>query len=550
MKMHNKKNGLLSVTKKIVKQQKVLTIALILVGIGAIISSLIPPLILEYIVNELVNRKCVIVELALLYFAILIISGLFDAGKEILITIFGQKITHGLRSEMCRKLTALPAAYFTQNEAGTITSRFVNDVDTVEALFNNGIISMFVDVCKVISIIAIVYTKSIGLGIMLMTIAPVLFFFTRTVQKRMLVAQKLNRVAIGRVNNHIPETISNIRTIHCLEKEKYMEERYDEKIQESYRAVEKSNFFDSIYSPVIIMISTILIAAIMILSAIGGNMQAFFGMSVGTSVAVISYISKVFEPIESIGMEIQNIQSAVAGIDRINEFLFENEQEKTDGTINFETIQKDNNYDICMENVSFSYDGNKNIIENLSFTIKKGEMVTLAGRTGAGKSTIFKILLGLYYPQKGRVLIFGQEASKIPNKEKRRLFGYVEQSFHMVPGTIAQQISMFDDEITQENIEKATSLVGLHDCIMKLPEGYSTDCRSAAFSQGQLQLLSIARAVVVNPPVILLDEITANLDSITELEIIHALERAAKGRTVISISHRLYENIGSRLINI
>ena len=147
-------------------------------------------------------------------------------------------------------------------------------------------------------------------------------------------------------------------------------------------------------------------------------------------------------------------------------------------------------------------------------------------------------------------MIFGKEASMIPHKEKRNLFGYVEQSFHMVPGTVADQISLFDEEITKEDIEKAAKLVGLHESIISLPQAYDTDCISAALSQGQLQLLPIARAVVKNPKIMLLDEITANLDSLTEQKVLKAIEKASEGRTVISISHRLYENIGSRLITI
>lgn len=546
----DRQGALWGVIVKTIKKYKLLTIALFVALSGAVVLILIPPLVLEKIVNELVGQKSITMHLALLYFGILVLSGLFDAGKEILITLFGQKITHGLRSKMCEKLSMLPAAYFTAHEPGMITSRFVNDVDTVEALFANGIISMCVDICKVISIITVIFIKSPGLGLLLVIVAPLLYGLTRTFQKRMLVAQKANRVAIGNVNKYIPETIENIRTIHCLVKESYMEQQYDKKIQASYHAVEKSNLYDSIYSPIIIIISTGLIAVLMILSAMGGQMQDFFGMSVGTAVAVIAYVGKVFAPLESIGMEIQNIQSAVAGVNRINELLLEEEQEETDESITFETLMQGKEEGIRFENVTFSYEKEQKVIENLSFFIASGEMVTLAGRTGVGKSTLFKLFLGLYTPQQGKIMIFGKEAGKIPHKEKRKLFGYVAQSFHRVPGNIAEQISLYEEDVTREEIEKAAKLVGLHESIMALPQGYETNCSSSIFSQGQLQLLSIARAVVKNPPIMLLDEMTANLDSLTEQKVLRALERAAEGRTVISISHRLYENMGSRLITI
>jgi ATP-binding cassette subfamily B multidrug efflux pump len=164
------------------------------------------------------------------------------------------------------------------------------------------------------------------------------------------------------------------------------------------------------------------------------------------------------------------------------------------------------------------------------------------GRTGAGKSTIFLLLLGLYCPNEGRVLVDGVEASKIPDTRKRKLFGYVEQSFHSVSGTMAEQISLFDPAISQKQVEDAARLVGLHESILALPEGYNTPVEKAIFSQGQFQLLSIARAVAASPEILLLDEITASLDSDTERRILDALERACEGRTVLSISHRLHVN--------
>lgn len=545
-----KNRALLIVLSKTIKKQKLLTLFLFFSVVGAIVFALIPPLVLEKMINELVKHKSITLNLALIYFGVLVLSGLFDSIKEVLITLFGQKITHGLRSEMCHKLSCLPAVYFTKNDPGSTTSRFVNDVDTIESLFSNGIISMCVDICKVVGIIAVIFVKSKGLGILLLIIAPLLLLLTRIFQKRMLRAQKTNRVAIGKVNQFIPETIKNIRTIHCLVKESYMEKQYDQKIQESYHAVEKTNLYDSIYSPIIIMISTVIIAIMMVLSAMGGQMQDFFGMSVGTAVAVIAYVGKVFGPIESIGMEIQNIQSAIAGVNRINELLLEEEQHKIDESITYETLTDNKEYGVSLQHVDFYYQPEQKVIDNLTFSIKNGEIVTLVGRTGAGKSTIFKLLLGLYTPQHGKILIFGKDAHKIPHKEKRKLFGYVEQSFQIIPGTIADQISLFDDEITREDIERAATLVGIHETIHSLPEGYDTYCNSVAFSQGQLQLLSIARAVVADPPIMLLDEITANLDSLTEKQVLKALEQASKGRTVISISHRLYENLGSRIITI
>ena len=537
----NKKISLRTVLYKIISKSKMMTILTVIIIAGAIAAALFPPLILERIVNLLTAKQQVPLYLAGAYFILIALSGLLESGQNIMITLFGQKVTHGLRSEMCAKLQRMPAAYFTNHEPGKITSRFVNDVDVVDSLFTNGIISMFADACKVLSILAVIFYKSTGLGIIMILVTPLLFAMTRIFQKRMLKAQLANRVAISKVNNHVPETIRNIRMIRTLFRQKYMEQKYDDYIEESYRATDKSNFYDSVYSPIVIFISSCIIAIMMIFAAKGGQAQQFFGITVGTAVAVIAYVNKVFDPLESIGMEIQNIQSAVAGVKRINEFLQEPEREETDSSITHMKFDSCTKPCISFENVSFSYDNKNTVFNDLCFTVESGEAITFVGKTGAGKSTIFRLLLGLYSPSTGRVLVNGVDAKKIPDDQKRKLFGYVEQSFHPVSGTVAEQISLFDPTISQKQVEDAAKLVGLHESILTLEDGYSTPFEKAAFSQGQFQLLSIARAVVASPKILLLDEITANLDSDTERRIIDALERASYGRTVLSISHRLQE---------
>ncbi len=536
------KNSLGSVLRKIISSSKWMTLTTVIIIAGAIATALLPPLVLEHIVNRLTAHQPIPLYLALIYFGLLALSGLLESGQNVMITVFGQKVTHGLRSEMCAKLQRLPAAYFARHEAGKTTSRFVNDVDVVDSLFTNGIISMFADACKVLSILAVIFYKSLGLGILMLWVTPLLFVMTRLFQKRILKAQLANRAAVGKVNNHVPETIRTIRMIRTLFRQKYMEQKYDDYIEESYHATDKSNLYDSIYSPIVIFISSCVIAVMMICAALGGQVQQFFGVTVGTAVAIIAYVNKVFDPLESIGMEIQNIQSAVAGVKRINEFLNEPEREKTDESVTGKGPIPKTKPCICFDHVSFCYDKDNTVLNDLCFKVESGEVVTLVGRTGAGKSTIFRLLLGLYCPNEGRVLVNGVEASKIPDTRKRKLFGYVEQSFHSVSGTMAEQISLFDPAISQKQVEDAARLVGLHESILALPEGYNTPVEKAIFSQGQFQLLSIARAVAASPEILLLDEITASLDSDTERRILDALERACEGRTVLSISHRLHVN--------
>ena len=545
------KESVLQVIKETVRKHGVLSAGLFAAVCGAVIFALLPPLILAQLIDRLTKNHTLWTGGILLYFGLLALTGFLESARESLLTVFGQRITHALRSSLMEKFGRLSANELNRQEPGALVSRFVGDVDTVENLFTSGIISMFADACKVISIFAILFIKNKGLALVLLLLTPLIFLFTRMVQKRMLAAQIDNRIAVEKATNHVPETIKSIRTIHSLRKEKYMCEVYDKHIQDSYNAVEKTNFYDAVYSPIILIINAFVVAVVMLLSATGvPGIQSFFGMSVGTAVAVINYISSIFGPLESIGMEIQTIQSAVAGVHRIDEFLSLDERFETDENIDLNMLMESNRACVELQNVTFGYEPNSTILNNLSLTINTGEQITLSGRTGAGKSTIFKLLLGQYKADSGNVFIYGQDASKLPDNIKRKFFGYVEQHFRMIPGTVLEQITLFDESINREMAEKAAITVGLHSTICKLEKGYNTPCTSSLFSQGQWQLLSIARAIASEPKLLLLDEITANLDADTEQSVLKVLKRASENRTVISISHRLYQQTGGRQIAI
>lgn len=540
-----------SVIRQTVTGYAGLSLGIVLAVAGAIVTALLPPWILGSIVDTITAGNAVPVALVILYFAFTVLTGLTESLREGLLTVFGQKITHALRSSMMEKYTNLTAGELTKQEPGTIVSRFVGDVDTVENLFTSGIISMFADACKIISILVVIWLKNRGLAIVLLILLPFLYWFTRTVQKNMLKAQIENRRAVGRASGHVPETLHNIRTVHTLGKERYMEQRYDEYIVESYRAVDRTNFYDAIYSPVILILNAIVVAFVMLFSASGNaKVLTLFGMSAGTAVAVINYISQIFTPVESLGMEIQTIQSAVAGVHRINEFYALEELPERVQNLETPVTTEEETPFVELQNVTFAYeDDSRKILHHLSFQVYPGEHVTLSGRTGAGKSTVFKLLLGLYQPGEGKVLIQGRDAIQIPEHEKRSLYGYVEQTFHRVPGTVKDQITLYDDSFTMEEVREAARVAGLDTTIEQLEKGYDTLCTSEIFSQGQWQLLSIARAAVAKPKLLLLDEITANLDAQTEEEVLQALKRAAEGRTVISISHRVNAETG-RIIDI
>lgn len=537
-------HGVFAAVRMAAASHRLLAVGTVLCVAASVAASLLPPLLLARVIDRLTAGLPLSFLAVLLYFGSLALEGVLTSAQESLLVLFGQRMTHALRSEMSRKLSRLPAGTLAEQNPGEVAARFSGDVDTVEALFTSGIISMAADACRIISIMGVIAVKNTGLALILLLVLPLFAVFTRHVQKRMLAAQLDNRRAVAAVSGQVPETLHNIRTIRALGLEDYMERRYDRCIGDSYAAMERTNFYDAVYSPVVLLLNAVVVGIVMLLSA-SGNAQllTLFGMSVGTSVAVINYISRIFAPIESLGMEIQTIQSAMAGVRRIDAFL--DQPERTIPPARREAARGD----VEFAHVTFGY-GERHILKDFSMTVKQGEQVTLVGRTGAGKSTVFKLLLGLYQPEAGTVTIGGVKVGDITDRERRTCIGCVEQHFSRVPGTVLEQITLGDPQITGGMARAAAALAGIDAAIRALPEGYDTVCTEGIFSQGEWQLLSIARAAAADPAVLLLDEITANLDAETEAHVLAALRRASAGRTVLSVSHRVYEDLGGRTIEI
>ena len=540
----DRKNGVFTAIRMAAASHPLLTAGTLLCVAASVAASLLPPLLLARVIDQLTAGLPLTFWAVVAYFGSLALEGGFSSAQESLLVLFGQKMTHALRSEMSRKLTRLPTSTLAAQNPGEVAARFSGDVDTVEALFTSGIISMVADACRILSILAVIAVKNSGLAVILLLVLPLFAVFTRHVQKRMLAAQLDNRRAVAAVSGQVPETLHNIRTIRALGLEDYMERRYDRCIGAGYAAMERTNFYDALYSPVVLVLNAVVVGVVMLLSASGDpTVLTFFGMSVGTSVAVINYISRIFAPIESLGMEIQTIQSAMAGVERIDAFL--GQPERTAPAAQPSAARGD----VELSHVTFGY-GEKEVLHDLSMTVKQGEQITLIGRTGAGKSTVFKLLLGLFPPQEGTVTIGGVPVAAITDRERRACIGCVEQHFARVPGTVLEQITLGDPQITEEMAKRAAVLAGIDGAIQTLPQGYGTPCTDGMFSQGEWQLLSIARAVAADPAVLLLDEITANLDAETEARVLEALRRASAGRTVLSVSHRIYENLGGRTVEI
>jgi ABC-type multidrug transport system fused ATPase/permease subunit len=521
------------VVKNVIHKNMRIFIVMIALIVCASISVLLPPIVLEKAVNALGNRELISLTLAIAYFLCILLSDVLQSAENASITKFGQKLTHGMRSALSEKLNRLPSDDFVSQESGEMASIFVNDADTIDTLYSDGVVGMASNLFQLIGILVMIFVRSIGLGIIMLVVMPMILLITRHFQKTSLEAQKDNRKAIGKVNHHIPETMRVMKMVHNLEKEPFMEKTYETYIEDSYKAQQRSYFLDSVYSPVILFIQACVIA-LMIIGATTSSLKGLFHLSVGSAAAMIAYVNAIFSPLESIGMEIQNIQEAVAGMSRINTFLKRPDYKP-------EEYNGKGDY-ITFDHVTFGYNETP-VLEDVSFSVKEGEMITMTGRTGRGKSTIFKLLLGLYQPSAGKILIDGHSPDVHPENQ-RHFLSCCEQNFEPILGTIKDQITLNDPTISDEDVLEALEKTGLLEIVMALDEGLETPFEKTRFSQGELQLLNIARAAAGHPKILLLDEMTANLDSKTEEQVLTAIANVSYGRTVLSISHRPIANRG------
>ena len=300
-----KRNTVFTATLQAAKAHRWLSLGTALCALSSVAVSLLPPLVMGHLIDRLTVGLPFPFYLALVYFGSLVLEGVLTAAQETTLELFGQKMTHALRTEMSKKLTHLPAATLAAQEPGAVAARFNGDVDAVEALFTSGVISMAADCCRIVSIFAVVLRKNPGLALVLLVVLPLLAVFTRYVQKRMLSAQLENRKAVAAISAQVPEALHNIRTIHLLGLENYMERRYDKRIGQSYAAVDKNNFFDAVYSPVVLTINAMVVGVVMLLSASfpsayyetdGQNPMSYFirqGVFAIMGVAAMLFIGKI-----------------------------------------------------------------------------------------------------------------------------------------------------------------------------------------------------------------------------------------------------------------
>ena len=513
-------------------------IFLIIAIIAGILMQLVPPQILKGIIDNNIAKGVYdgLWKLSFYYLLAVILGGFADFVREYMMAILGQDIILNIRINMAKKLSKLPISYFSNNAVGEIMSQFTSDVDAVGTVFTSGLIGMLSDGLKAIGIMISIFILSPKLTLYMLVLIPIIYLIARFFKSNTFKSQMEARKAVGHINGYVQEVFNGLRTIKIFGMEDKAISNFQEPLNQNLEAVHKTSTLDSIFPCLMQILRAVIITISVIIAAPNG--LGALGISIGSVAAAVDLISRMLAPIEAIAVEFQKIQEALSGLERINDFDMEEEECKKELAFDNEIP---NYIPITVKNISFAYDNEIDIVKNISFDIVPGTKVALVGRTGAGKSTILNIVAGLYKPNQGSIKIGEFDPFQIPANIRRRIIGIVPQSFPIYDGTIKEAITLYDDNIAEEQVIKVAKIVGLHEDIMKFPKGYNTIIGEGEmkFSYGQYQLLALATALVYSPPILLLDEVSSGLDSITEAKIFKALKEISKDRIILTISHRI-----------
>jgi ATP-binding cassette, subfamily B, multidrug efflux pump len=446
-----------------------------------------------------------------------------------------QRTVFTLRSNLFRQLHRLPISFFDKRQHGELMSRMTNDIDNVSSTLNSSVIQIFSSVLMLVGTVSVMLWLSPLLTLITMLIVPVMFIGMKWITNRTSQLFKAQQRNIGEINGFIEETISGQRIIKAFSQEKKVLEEF----QIKNTRLKGSGFWAQTYSGFIPKLMNMLNnLSFTIIAGVGGVLALKGFISVGVMVIFTEYSRQFTRPLNDLANQFNTLLSAVAGAERVFEILDEKEEEsEREG---YDTLQ-DIKGEVLFKNVSFSYEKGGDTITDIDFLAKRGQTVALVGPTGAGKSTILNLLSRFYEADSGEIYIDGVAISNVKRQNLREHMAFVLQDPFLFHGTIRENIRYGKLDASDEEVEEAARLANAHSFIMKLPDRYETvlNQEGGGISQGQKQLLSIARALVANPKILILDEATSNIDTVTELKIQEALQRLLEGRTSFVIAHRL-----------
>ncbi|KZM54516.1 ABC transporter ATP-binding protein [Aeribacillus pallidus] len=446
-----------------------------------------------------------------------------------------QNTVYKMRSDLFRQFHLLPISFFDQKKTGELMSRMTNDVENVSSTLNSSVIQISSSVLTLIGVISVMLWMSPFLTIITLIVVPLLVVGMKWITRRTGQLFKEQQRSLGELNGYIEETITGQRIVKTFSQENRVMHEFLEKNER----LRRSSFWAQTISGFIPKLMHVLNNLSFTLIAGFGGIFALKGwITIGTIVVFAEYARQFTRPLNDLANQFNTLLSAVAGAERVFDLLDEQAEEADFG----EYVQSANiKGDIVFDRVSFSYGEERQTIKNISFHVSPGETVALVGATGAGKTTIINLLARFYEVNEGRILIDGKDISKLRRSELRQAMGFVLQDPFLFHTTIRENIRYGRLDATDEEVEEAAKLANAHSFIKNLPDQYDTIINEGgtSISQGQKQLLSIARAILKNPSILLLDEATSSIDTVTELKIQEALERLMKGRTSFVIAHRL-----------
>ena len=499
-----------------------------------VVKSIIPLVASHFIDQYLNNLNQLAVTVLLVYYGLYILQTIVQYVGNLLFARVSYSIVRDIRRDAFANMEKLGMSYFDKTPAGSIVSRLTNDTETISDMFS-GILSSFIS--AVFIFVTTLYTMLVldyRLTALVLLFLPLIFLLVNLYRKKSVKVIEKTRSLLSDINSKLAENIEGIRIIQAFNQEKRLQEEFDEINQEHLVYANRSVALDSLFlRPVMSLLKLLGYAVLM---AYFGYRGLYLGITAGTMYAFIQYINRLFDPLIEVTQNFSTLQTSMVSAGRVFALIDET---------NYEPVQENGQSkiqegNIRFEHVSFSYDGKHQILDDISFTVNKGETIAFVGHTGSGKSSIINVLMRFYEFQSGRVLLDGVDIREYSQEELRKNIGLVLQDPFLYHGTIKSNIAMYQD-ISDDQVKAAAEFVDADSFIQDLPLGYDAPVseRGSSFSTGQRQLLAFARTVASQPKILILDEATANIDSETEALVQNSLAKMRQGRTTIAIAHRL-----------
>lgn len=464
-----------------------------------------------------------------------VISALMSYGLQVLMLTISRRVVYRMRQDVFEKLMTLPVGYFDVHQTGDIISRISYDIDTVNASLSNDLVQILTTVITVVGALVMMMTISPKLVLVFAFTVPLSVFTTKRITGTTRPLFRQRSAKLGELNGFVEEMISGQKTLKAYSREEYTQGRFDGKNKAAVDAYYKAEYYGSIVGPTVNFINNL---SLSLISVFGALLYLAGSMSIGNISSFVLYSRKFSGPINEAANIFSELQSALAAAERVFRLLDENPE-----ALDREEAEELTNVkgDVRLEHVQFGYVPGRTIIHDLSFQASPGKLIAIVGPTGAGKTTLINLLMRFYDPDKGQILVDRKPADSVTRKSLRRAYAMVLQDTWLFYGSIYENLAYGKEGATKEEVEAAAKAAHIHSFIKRLPEGYDTILTDEGtnISKGQKQLLTIARAMLLDAKMLILDEATSNVDTRTEKQIQKAMLKLMEGKTCFVIAHRL-----------